>query len=143
MWRAVDDRVDCAQQCAPGLVVEHDHHAGAREIVWIQLVLAPVQQREGKALQNTAEHKAILELIRFDVLKHRIETSLNTVCTRQDVSLLLFIHVRIMMQGGIMMHDVITRDGGRDEDQDDTINMFNPAGETDLHTVSKSAGIYN
>ena len=53
VWRAVNDRVDGAQQSAPGLVVEHDHHAGARKIIWIQLVLATAQERDGQPLQNT------------------------------------------------------------------------------------------
>ena len=94
VWRAVHDGVHRAQQRAPGFVVEHDHHAGAREVVWIQLVLAPVQEREGKALQDTAEHKAILELILSDasvVLKH------HQTQFAQDMSLLLFIHMSIMM----------------------------------------------
>lgn len=44
--RAVDDRVDRSQQRAPGLVVEHDDHAGAGKVIWIQLVLAPSEREK-------------------------------------------------------------------------------------------------
>lgn len=43
---AVDDRVDGPQQRAPRLVVEHDDHAGAGKVVWIQLVLAPSERNQ-------------------------------------------------------------------------------------------------
>lgn len=46
VWRAVDDRVDRSQQRAPGLVVEHDDHAGAGKVIWIQLVLAPSEREK-------------------------------------------------------------------------------------------------
>lgn len=46
VWRAVDDRVDRSQQRAPGLVVEHDDHAGAGKVIWIQLVLTPSEREK-------------------------------------------------------------------------------------------------
>lgn len=51
--RAVDDRVDRSQQRAPGLVVEHDDHAGAGKVIWIQLVLTP-SEREKTGEKNQA-----------------------------------------------------------------------------------------
>lgn len=41
---AVDDGVDGSQQRAPRLVVEYNHHAGTREIIRVELVLAPTRR---------------------------------------------------------------------------------------------------
>lgn len=38
---AVDDAVDGAEQRAPGLVVEHDHHARVGQLVGVHFGLAP------------------------------------------------------------------------------------------------------